>query len=193
MAEDIAERREADTDLIGMWLFLATEVLFFGALFFVYLTYHGLYPAAIEAGARRTDLTFGTINSVVLVTSSLLMSIGIGWPLRTRRAFAGAGLLGVAFLVVKGLEYANDFKEHLFPGADFAAATSDPGPEKIFFIFYFIATALHAVHMLIGLGLIGAVLRGKASPVIVGLYWSFVDIVWICLYPLLYLVGRGLS
>ncbi len=117
--------------------------------------------------------------------------MGIGWPERMGRAFLAAGGLGMAFLVVKGFEYAQDFRQGLFPTAHFAALTSDSGPERIFFIFYFTATAIHAVHMLIGLGLIAYALRGKGSPVVVALYWSFVDIVWICLYPLLYLVGRG--
>ena len=182
---------EMDTDLIGMWLFLATEVLFFGAIFFVYLVYQHIYPAAMAAGAGRTDLALGTINTVLLLTSSLAMSVGIGWPRRMRKAFLAAGALGVAFIAVKGLEYAKDFAEGLFPGPHFAPVTAQAGPEHLFFIFYFIATALHTLHMLVGLGLIAYVLKGKGSPVVVALYWSFVDIVWICLYPLLYLVGRG--
>ena len=186
----MAETREAETDLIGMWLFLATEVLFFGALFFVYVTYQGLYPQAMAAGVKHTDLTLGTINTVLLVTSSLLMTIGVGWPDWMKRAFAGAGGFGIAFLVIKGCEYAADFKDHLFPDIHFADGA---GPEKLFFVLYFIATSVHAIHMLIGLGMIALVIRGRLSPVMVGLYWSFVDIVWICLYPLLYLVGRGLS
>jgi cytochrome c oxidase subunit 3 len=145
----------------------------------------------MEEGARRTDLTFGTVNAVLLVTSSLAMSAGIASPQRMRSAFAAAGALGLAFLTVKGLEYAQDFHQGLFPGAHFVAVTTETGPERIFFIFYFIATALHSLHMLAGLGLIVYAMRGKGSPVVVALYWSFVDIVWICLYPLLYLVGRG--
>ena len=187
----MAERYEADTDVIGMWLFLASEVLFFGALFFVYLVYQHLYPQAMAAGARRTDLAFGTINATLLLTSSLAMSVGIGWPDRLRQAFLSAGGLGAAFLAVKTLEYGHDFREGLFPGVHFAALTPEAGAERLFFIFYFTATAIHAAHMLIGLGLIAYALKGKGSPMVVALYWSFVDIVWICLYPLLYLVGRG--
>lgn len=189
MAE--TERYETDTDVIGMWLFLTTEVLFFGALFFVYFAYQHLYPLALAEGARRTDLALGTINTVLLLTSSLAMSLGIARPEWLGRAFVGAGALGVAFLAVKGFEYAKDIHEGLFPGAGFAAVSPEAGPERIFFIFYFTATAIHALHMLIGLGLIFYAVRGKGSPVVVALYWSFVDIVWICLYPLLYLVGRG--
>lgn len=191
MAERPMEHYETDTDLIGMWLFLATEVLFFGALFFVYFVYQHLYPQPLSDGVRRTDLTLGTINSVLLLTSSLAMSLGILQPRWRTRGFTAGGALGVAFLVVKGFEYGKDFKDGLFPGAGFVAVSPEAGPEQIFFIFYFIATALHALHMLIGLGLIGYALRGKGSPVVVALYWSFVDIVWLCLYPLLYLVGRG--
>jgi len=189
--QPITERYEADTDLIGMWLFLCTEVVFFGALFFVYFAYQHLYPQPMAEGVRRTDLTLGTINTVLLLTSSLSMSLGILRPGWLARAFLAAGALGLAFLAVKGFEYAKDFSEGLFPGAGFVAVGPDGGPERIFFIFYFTATAIHALHMLIGLGLIVYALRGKGSPIVVALYWSFVDIVWICLYPLLYLVGRG--
>jgi len=187
----MAKRYEADTDLIGMWLFLTTEVLFFGALFFVYLVYQHLYPQAIATGAGRTDLTLGSLNTVLLLTSSLAMTAGIARPKSVKRALMAAGGLGAAFLAVKGFEYAKDFREGLFPGAHFAALTPEAGPERLFFIFYFIATAIHAAHMIIGLGLIAYALKGRGSPVVVALYWSFVDIVWICLYPLLYLVGRG--
>jgi cytochrome c oxidase subunit 3 len=187
----LSEPYLADTDVVGMWLFLATEILFFGALFFVYLVFHHLYPLSMEEGAKRTDLAFGSINAGLLVTSSLAMSVGIARPRWMRRAFAASGLLGLAFLTVKGLEYAQDFQEGLFPGPHFVAVTAQAGPEQIFFIFYFIATALHSLHMVVGLGLILYAMRGKGSPMVVALYWSFVDIVWICLYPLLYLVGRG--
>ena len=189
----MAERYEAETDLIGMWLFLATEVLFFGALFFVYFVYQHLYPQALAEGVRRTDVTLGTLNTVLLLTSSLAMSLGIVQPRWMAKGFTAAGALGVGFLAVKGFEYAKDFQQGLFPGPGFAAVSPESGPEQIFFIFYFIATAIHALHMLIGLALILYALRGKGSPVVVALYWSFVDIVWICLYPLLYLVGRGMS
>ena len=174
-----------------MWLFLCTEVLFFGGLFFTYFAYHHLYPLAMAAGVKRTDMALGTINTVLLLTSSLAMSLGIARPDWMKRAFVAAGALGVAFLAIKGFEYAKDFHEGLFPVGPFVSVTPQAGPERIFFIFYFTATAIHAVHMLIGLGLIGHVLRGRGSAVVVALYWSFVDIVWICLYPLLYLVGRG--
>ena len=192
MAEQsLTEGYEADTSLIGMWLFLCTEVLFFGALFFAYFAYQHLYPLAMAEGVRRTDLTFGTINTVLLLTSSLTISLGIVQPRWMARGFVGAGVLGAAFLVLKGFEYAKDFQEGLFPGPGFIAVSPETGPEHIFFIFYFTATAIHALHMLIGLGLISYALKGKGAPVVVALYWSFVDIVWICLYPLLYLVGRG--
>jgi cytochrome c oxidase subunit 3 len=206
---DRAERLyQTDTAIIGMWLFLATEMLFFGALFFVFLICRHLHPEAMDQGVHRTNLLFGSINTVLLLTSSLMATLATACATEGDRRglvrwLGSAAMLGVAFLALKGVEYADDFREGLFPGPDFSAVKGNPGPQQLFFICYFIATAVHALHMLIGLGLIAWVVRralhgdfDKAywtPAAAVALYWSFVDIIWIFLYPLLYLVGRGPS
>lgn len=198
---------ERDTAVIGMWLFLATEMLFFSALFFAFLVCRHLHPQAMNIGAGRTELLIGSINAVLLLTSSLIATLGTARAAQGDmrgmvRLFGVTALFGLAFLGLKGLEYAIDFREGLFPGPDFIPAKEgDPAHQQLFFICYFIATAVHALHMMIGLGLIAYVVRravrgdfdaGYWTPVaVVALYWSFVDIVWIFLYPLLYLVGRA--
>jgi len=194
--------RDRDTAIIAMWLFLATETLFFGPLFFVLLVCRQIEPTAMDHGVGRTALTIGTVNTGLLLTSSLAMTVGTAYAARGAlrglvRCLGVAALLGVAFLTLKGVEYAEDFRQGLFPGIGFTAAPS----LQLFFFCYFAATAVHALHMLIGLGLIAYVsrraLRGEFTAsywtpaAVVALYWSFVDIVWIFLYPLLYLVGRS--
>jgi len=196
----------ADTAVIGMWLFLATEIMFFGALFFVFLVCRHLHPEAMDQGVRRTEALIGSINTVLLLTSSLIATLGTAYAARGDmrvmvRLFGGAALLGVGFLALKGVEYADDFRQGLFPGPDFVPVDGNSAHQQLFFICYFTATAVHALHMLIGLGLIAWVSRralrgdfdaGYWTPAaVVALYWSFVDIVWIFLYPLLYLIGRG--
>lgn len=200
-------RHQSETAISGMWLFLATEVLFFGALFLSWIYARHWVQAGFDAGARQTDITIGTINAVILVTSSFVYSLGVvfieaGNTRRLIQCCAIAWCLGLAFLILKfGVEWHEDFQKHLFPGADFAINGPLGGGARIFFVFYFIGTALHGLHMLVGLVLVGwIILRARAREfsalyytpvVVVGLYWSFVDIVWIMLYPLIYLVGRG--
>lgn len=190
---------------LGVWIFLATEVLFFGPLFLGYLYVRTHFPDGAAAASRHTDLLLGTLNTVLLLTSSLCVALAgvraeagraAGWLL------AIAVALGLAFLVLKGFEYRKDFAEHLFPGRGFApldagGATHAHGMQ-LFFVLYFAMTALHGLHMVAGIGLLAwAALalrrgRGRAQHVeLVGLYWHFVDAVWIFLYPLLYLVGRS--
>jgi len=197
----------AETAISGMWLFLATEVLFFGALLLSWIYCRHWNQAGFDAGARQTQLAIGTINTVILVTSSLVYSTGLafmeaGNTHRLIQCCAIAWGLGVAFLILKfGIEWHRDFAEHLFPGQDFAISGSLGGGARLFFVFYFVSTALHGLHMIVGLILVGWIIlrarRGEFSfiyftpVVVVGLYWSFVDIVWILLYPLIYLVGRG--
>jgi len=197
---------QAETAVSGMWLFLATEVLFFGALFLGWMFARHWNLDGFDAGAQRTQLAIGTINTVILLTSSLTYSAGLAFIAagNTRRlvqCLAATWLLGLAFLILKfGLEWGKDFEDHLWPGANFAIAGPLGRGAQLFFGFYFIATAVHGLHMLIGLGLVGWIMllarRGRLSagyhtPVeVVGLYWSFVDMVWIVLYPLIYLIGR---
>jgi cytochrome c oxidase subunit III len=198
---------QAETAISGMWLFLATEVLFFGVLFLGWLFARHFNLDGFDAGAQRTQLAIGTINTVLLVTSSLTYSAGLafmeaGNVRRLLQLLAATWLLGLAFLILKfGIEWSKDFKDHLWPGPDFAIADPLGRGAQLFFGFYFIATAVHGVHMVIGLGLLAWLMllarRGRLSaayytPVaVVGLYWSFVDMVWIVLYPLIYLIGRS--
>jgi cytochrome c oxidase subunit III len=190
-----------------MWLFLATEVLFFGVLFLSWIYSRHWNQAGFDAGARQTELVIGTINTVILVASSFVYSAGVafieaGNQRRLTQCCAIAWVLGLAFLILKfGIEWHDDFHKHLFPGPDFAISGPLGSGARIFFVFYFVSTALHGLHMIGGLVLVGWIIlrarRGEFSPLyhtpvaVVGLYWSFVDMVWIVLYPLIYLVGRG--
>lgn len=186
-----------------MWVFLATELLFFGALLAAYLHGRFEWPAGFAAASRRTDVLLGTLNTAVLLTSSALVAAAVAlassgsrdrWA--PRLLFASA-VLGMAFMAIKGIEYHKDWQEGLFPGPGFALA-STPGAEQ-FFMLYFFITALHALHLLVGVGVLISFAWGTSNASswaggrrleVAGLYWHFVDIVWIVLYPLLYLVNR---
>ena len=213
-AETLAAREDKSvTNHLGMWVFLATEVLFFGGMFLAYALYRHAYPESFRRGAREMELWAGTLNTAVLLASSLFMAIGdravrADRPRLLGLCLAATALLGAVFLGIKGYEYHEKFVRHLIPGPGFRPApgigllppTSNPQPQQIFFFLYFAMTGLHAAHMVIGLGAVawliflharGRLSPGRAGPVaIVGLYWHFVDCVWIFLYPLFYLVGR---
>ena len=201
---------EAETAACGMWLFLGSEMLFFGGLVYVWVVLRMTHPAGVALGAAHTNLLIGSLNTLLLLTSSLAMTIGVLWA-QAGGAQAGRGravawaciaaaLLGAAFLVLKGVEWALDFHEGLFPGPGFAPDGPDAGGARLFFSLYFVATALHGAHMLVGLGLLawvarrcwrrGLSVRAVTAVEVVGLYWSFVDTVWLVLYPLLYVVAR---
>jgi cytochrome c oxidase subunit III len=201
--EDLGQQREAST--LGMWVFLVTEVLFFGGLFAVYSIYRSWYPDAFAAASHELDVLLGSVNTVVLITSSLTMALAVhaaqAGERRQLLAFLAATMaLGLVFLGIKGVEYAHKFAEHHVPGPDFMFEKEHLQHAQIFFSLYFLMTGLHAVHMVIGLGIMawmvwwswrGTITRDYASPIeISGLYWHFVDIVWIFLFPLLYLLGR---
>jgi cytochrome c oxidase subunit III len=197
---------QAETAVAGMWLFLATEVVFFGALFLAWIFARHFDQAGFDAGAQRTELGIGTINTVILITGSLAYSLGAvfieeGNARRLIQWCAVAWLLGLAFMILKfGLEWRNDFARHMFPGPDFGIKGFLAGGAKLFWAFYFFGTFIHGLHLAVGLALLGwIVFRARQgafssnyySPVlVVGLYWTFVDIVWLILYPLIYLVGR---
>jgi len=201
---DTAEQQfEAAT--LGMWAFLITEVMFFGGLFGGYAVYRIQYPLAFTAGSHHLDVTLGTINTAVLICSSLTMALAVYYSQQGRRRalmtfLVLTLLLGAVFLGIKSFEYAHKFHEHLVPGPNFHPAGNTNPHLQIFFSFYFAMTALHALHMIIGIGILLVLLRqswaGRFSaayntPIeIFGLYWHFVDIVWIFLFPLLYLIGR---
>jgi cytochrome c oxidase subunit 3 len=199
---DSMEQQE-DAARLGMWAFLATEVMFFGGLFVGYIVYRHAYPAGFADGLRHTNILYGTINTAILLTSSLTMALGVHAAERGEtkplvRMLLLTILLAVGFLGVKALEYREDFHEHLVPGPGFALRGNPPA--ELFFYFYWAMTGLHALHVLIGIGVLSVIAflahRRRFSaqyhnPVeVAGLYWHFVDIVWIYLYPLLYLLGR---
>jgi cytochrome c oxidase subunit 3 len=201
--DDAEQQRDAAT--LGMWVFLVTEVMFFGGAFLMYVAYRTAYAPAFAHASAHLDVTLGTVNTVVLITSSLTMALAVwGAVLGRRRTLIGCLLLtmalGATFLGIKGYEYAHKAHEHLVPGPWFQWSGPDAGPTELFFSLYFVLTGIHAVHMVIGLGLLTyLLLRARrnafgpawATPVeMIGLYWHFVDIVWIFLFPLLYLIGR---
>jgi len=199
--DDLAQQQESST--LGMWTFLATEILFFGAMFLAYLTYRYLYPTAFALASGHTIVLYGTINTALLLTSSLTMALALHAARENRqkwivRYLLRTALLGVCFLGIKALEYRQDLVEHLWPGAGFRAGL--PQQARIFWFLYWAMTGLHALHVAIGVGLLSIMAwlarKGRFSslyysPVEVsGLYWHFVDIVWIYLFPLLYLINR---
>lgn len=197
--DDAAQQKEASN--LGMWAFLATEVLFFGGLFAVYTVYRMLYYDAFVAGSQEMDVLLGAINTAVLLASSLTVALGVHAVQRGNNRglvrFLGATIaLGLVFLVIKGFEYSHKYTEGLIPGVRFTF--EGPDHSELYFILYFVTTGLHALHMIIGIGIMTAMIimtrRGRFSPEyynpieISGLYWHFVDIVWIFLYPLFYLI-----
>ena len=201
--DDMEQQRDAA--FTGMWLFLSTEVLFFGGVFFAFVIYRGLYYEAFVEGSRELSVTMGGINTAVLLCSSLFMALAVNSAQNGRTnqlvlRLVITMIIGAFFLGIKFMEYYQHYKDHLLPGYGF----SYPGPHtdqvKMFMVFYFILTGLHAVHMLVGLGVLAGLtilaMRRKFSaeyydPVdIGGLYWHFVDIVWVFIFPLLYLVKR---
>jgi cytochrome c oxidase subunit 3 len=190
-----------------MWAFLITEVMFFGGLFAAYTAYRFAYPEAFVAGSGDLHFWAGTINTGVLLLSSLFVALAVhaasSGKSRTAAAYlAGAILLGLVFLGIKAFEYAEKFSHHHVPGEAFdfehVPAGATEGQVEIFYGLYFALTGLHALHMVIGVVLLSviavAAVRGRFSreyftPVEVGgLYWHFVDIVWVFLFPLLYLI-----
>jgi cytochrome c oxidase subunit 3 len=201
--DTLGQQREAAT--LGMWVFLVTEVLFFGGLFTTYLVYRSWYPDAFAAGSHELLIWAGTTNTAVLITSSLTMALAVhAAQTGERRRLIGflvvTMLLGATFLGIKAFEYYTEFLEHHVPGAGFQFAPEHIVRAQIFFSLYFMMTGLHALHMIIGLGVMSFILalawRGRITPEyynpveVAGLYWHFVDIVWIFLFPLLYLIGR---
>lgn len=250
--EDL-EQQELTSNL-GMWTFLATEVMFFGGLFLAFALYRGAYPREFSEAAQWLRVELGGLNTVVLLTSSLTMAMAVRESQLRRRKPAvyyllGTIALGVVFLGIKAMEWTEDYHEHLMPGVNFrwegpppkfaakdqaaearrrdteppAERPGDspgivspslepsyrgemslaprPGRAQMFFVLYFFMTGLHAIHMIIGIAIVGVVayltwtgwLSGAGSQQIevTGLYWHFVDIVWVFLYPLLYLIGHN--
>ncbi|MBV8030703.1 MAG: cytochrome c oxidase subunit 3 [Betaproteobacteria bacterium] len=176
----------AERARLGMWLFLATEAMFFGPLFFGYVHSRLADSAAFASGSHHMHFWLGTINTAVLLTSSFTMAISVHGKERIRGTLGLTFVLGAAFLLIKGYEYGSEIPEVL----------AAKGAEQVFYLLYFAMTGLHAIHLLIGLGLVAWLFlsahgRRAGTPVeIVGLYWHFVDAVWLFLYPMFYLLER---
>jgi cytochrome c oxidase subunit III len=236
--EDLGQQRSSAT--LGMWTFLGTEVMFFGGLIASYIIYRFTSPDVWGAASRELDVTIGTINTIVLLTSSLTMALAVhagetGDRARQVRFLLITGALGLLFMSFKAYEYREEYEKHLLPGPGFRTEhihlPAEPAPAsagsrhaaesavtmrtaselsatpaqfvesraQLFFVFYFFMTGLHMLHMVVGVGLVSWVVilarRGRFTPEyhvpleMAGLYWHFIDIVWVFLYPLLYLVA----
>ncbi len=203
--------QQFEASILGMWVFLVTEIMFFGGLFMAYIVYRHMYPLAWTESSHELNVILGGVNTAVLICSSLTMVMAV----RSAQVGSRRGqlvwliftiLLGTTFLVIKFFEYKAKFEHGLVPGPHFhpidpatGAAIALPMGSEIFFSLYFIMTGIHAAHMVVGIGLMTTMLvmawKGRFSPdyyapvEVSGLYWHFVDIVWIFLFPLLYLLG----
>ena len=218
--DDIGQQRECTG--LGMWLFLATEAMMFGGLFFTYSLYRSRFPIAFHEGSHHLNIVLGTANTFVLLFSSLTMAMAV-WSAATRQRnkliifLVATWILGAAFIGIKGVEWTTDWHEGLVPALQWnfyqrpepenveslkkiTEAGTTPDQVMMYFVIYFCMTGLHAIHMLIGLAVVAYYIflayRGQFTryandqPVeIVGLYWHFVDIIWIFLFPLLYLIA----
>lgn len=207
-SDDPPSRTVAD---LGMWVFLASEAMFFGPLILGYLYGRLHYPDAFAAAGRHTEFALGTINTALLLSGSLLVAMASVACESNRhrlaaRLLCGAAVLGMGFLAIKAMEYRLEWLHHFVPGSGFALDAAGPAisqPAQLFFLLYFVTTALHAVHLAIGVALmlvmaarIARHAQGSVSARHVhaaGLYWHFVDVVWLFLYPMYYLLGRGAS
>ena len=225
--ENMEQQREAGT--LGMWVFLVTEIMFFGGMFLAYTLYRYKYPGAFAAASNHLDIKLGGINTVVLIVSSFTMAMAVfSTQVGKRRAsiiyLIVTMVLGLGFLGIKAVEYKEKYRDSLIPGQLIpgrpfnpeVAKHGDTDPKKLhlpegtsvrnvemFYWIYFAMTGMHALHMIIGEGIMTVILimawRRKFSPEyhapveITGLYWHFVDIVWIFLFPLLYLLGRHMQ
>jgi cytochrome c oxidase subunit III len=197
---DLARQREGVT--VGIWLFVASEILFFGALFLGYGVYRSLYPEAFRIAGAQTEVFYGSVNLLLLLTSSAAMTIAVDASRQGTRGItivclALTILLGVGFLLCKGLEYREDIAKGLVPGAHFPLR---PVQTQLFWAFYWVMTAVHAIHLATGLvvvGVLASLLWRRVLPIQapaiqgVATYWHFVDTAWIVIFPLLYLVGRS--
>lgn len=215
------EEQQREAGSFGMWLFLVTEVMFFGGMFMAYLLYRNWYYPAFAVGSNQLSIAIGTANTAVLITSGFCMALGV-WAAEMRRRKLLVGMLvltilfGLVFLGLKGSEYHEKYVLHHIPGDNFNISMftnpagyglkEDPiAPDmaqkvQIFFFLYFALTGMHALHMIIGEGLLfwltwrayrGDFSSGYVAPIEnFGLYWHFVDIIWLFLFPLLYLINR---
>lgn len=199
--DTLPQQRQAAT--LGIWIFLATEVVFFSGMFLGYSLYRQQYSAGFTAAGAHTDILVGTVNTFLLLVSSATMAVAVWAGRQGFRRTVLAGLVltagfGTAFMVLKAIEYHDDFSQHLIPGAaDFPIAR--PGAQ-LFFSYYWIMTAVHAVHLTVGVTAVSItawrlargslVWRDTAFLHVLALYWHLIDVIWIFLFPLFYLLGR---
>ncbi|MDB6124990.1 MAG: cytochrome c oxidase subunit 3 family protein [Pedosphaera sp.] len=198
-----SSEQQHESAWLGLWAFLATEVLFFGGVFLGYIVYRHVYYESFVLASRTTNLVYGTVNTAVLLTSSLTMALAVhaaqvGKNKNLVRFLILTILLAITFMGVKGVEYYEHYKDHQIPGPSFVLKGAPEG--ELFYYFYFTMTGLHALHVVIGIGLLSVMAllaaRRRFNPAyytpveLSGLYWHFVDIVWIFLYPLIYLISR---
>lgn len=198
---------QGDTAQIGMWVFLVNETLFFGALIFVYSLYRISYPHEFAVAGKDAIMWCGSVNLVLLLTSSLTMVLAVNAAAQGRRRDMVAWLivtlaLGFTFLGVKGYEYFLDFQDKVVPAVNFVSKPGEAPASELFWVFYWVATGLHAIHLSIGIGLIlymllwrvrrGEITSAYYAPLeVVAIYWTFVDAVWLVLFPCIYLMGRS--
>lgn len=200
-------RQQRDSATVGMWIFLATEVMLFGGLFTAYTVYRLSAPQAFDIGSADMEIVLGAVNTAVLICSSFTMALAVHSAEAGNRRLIALFLIltmiiGAVFLGIKFTEYYLHYQDHKVPGIWFEDSTPYAAHVQMFFVFYFIMTCLHATHMLIGLGvlfvllirtLMGTFTAEYHTPIeIGGLYWHFVDIVWVFLYAIFYLPGLHL-
>lgn len=199
-------RQERRAGNFAMWVFIGSEAMLFGAIFLVFLVAHIDFGRAFAAASKHLSLPLGTLNTAVLITSSFTMALAHMLAVQRRWratiwALVSTSVLGVCFLVVKGIEYGEEIHDGLAPllGLPFRYAGPDPAQAQFFFGLYFAMTSLHALHLIGGIVVIAGMIAlwRTASPasrlrrvVTVGLYWHFVDIIWVFMFPVLYLVNR---
>ena len=195
--------KQAHAARLGMWLFLGTEILLFGGLFVGYSMYRTLFGAGFQAASHHLDKTLGTVDTFVLITSSFSMAMSIHWARARRSGLATLALLvtigfGLAFLAIHSYEYYRDVTEGALPGKFYHVEGAMLPGASMFYTLYYIMTGLHSFHVVIGVGLLtwltwrtrrGDFSEAYDTPLeLGGMYWHLVDLIWIFLYPLLYLI-----
>jgi cytochrome c oxidase subunit III len=201
--EDLARQDHAAR--LAMWVFLASEILLFAALFALYTSYRAMYPDEFARAAAHNNIALGTINTFILITSSATVALAL-WAVRGGLGRLASWLLifsigcGLLFLVLKGIEYGQHFRAGIYPGLGYHSAELGGQGARLFFTLYYLITGLHAFHVIVGLGVLcwlaAGTLRGRFGPEdhvrfeLGTLYWHLVDIVWIFVWPLLYLLHR---
>ena len=199
--------QQRETASIGMWIFLITEVMLFGGLFMAFTVYRLSNPHAFDTGSAHMEVLLGSINTAVLICSSFTMALAvysaeIGNQRRLALFLVGTMIIGAIFLAIKFTEYYLHYQDHKVPGFWFEFSGPDAAKVQMFFVFYFIMTGLHALHMTIGLGVLSVLLfrtsigtfsaKYHTAIDLGGLYWHFIDIVWVFLYAIFYIPGLHL-